>query len=97
MDVSSFVGCYVKLVSGSAIGTVARLLLETMTRTATSSGEFFHVNSVRNIDLQVALYPIHYMVSNYNDPVFSDPFAEYGGSGETNVRVFVIIRFHLRC
>ena len=68
-----------------------------MTQMAPASGEFFHINSVRNVDRQVALYPIHYMVSNYNDPVFSDPFAEYGGSGETNVRVFVIIRFHLRC
>ena len=69
-------------VLGATIGAIARRLLDAMTQMAPASGEFFHINSVRNVDRQVALYPIHYMVSNYNDPVFSDPFVDYGGSGK---------------
>ena len=62
----------------------ARSLFGTMTRTYPASGAYFEISTTTNLAAQVGHYYDHYTPVNFADPIFSDPYADYGGLGKTH-------------
>ena len=52
-----------------------------MIRTRPASGMYRSIENARNIAQQVGFYYQDYGFSDTTDPVFSDPYADYGGLG----------------
>ena len=67
--------------TGRDISSRAVTLFNAMTQTAPVTGLFTRITNTENLNTQVGLYYTNYGVENYTDPVFSDPYTDYGGLG----------------